>query len=144
MLALQDPKEVSVGERNHDAVNPDDGNVSIMESEEKQILPETTSLENEVEDKEEDDEEDFEQVASGRRKMIILSDDEDSNPPSASVPSPPMEKEKDSFGQRKMIESDSESEDDGLFNKESSIPKPKVKYFLGFLELRGLICVMIH
>lgn len=129
MLTLKDPEEVYGGERNHGAMNTEDENVSIIESEVKHMESKTTSLESEVKDVEEEGIDDFDRHASsGRRKMIILSDDEDSNPPSASVPGLPLENEDDSVGQRKhIIRSDSESEDGGLFNKEPSIPKPKVK-----------------
>ncbi|XP_050731399.1 claspin-like isoform X2 [Eriocheir sinensis] len=131
MLALQDPTEIGGGEVNPEAMNSEDENgVSIVVGEVKRMDSKTASIESGVNGMEEEDVEDFDpQVSSGRRKMIILSDDEDSNPPSASVPSRLMDNEEESVGQRKhMITSDSENEDDGLFSKEITIPKPKFVY----------------
>lgn len=134
MLALQDPTEICGGEVNHEAMNSEDENVSIVESEVKCKDSETVSLESGMNDMEEENVEDIDpQVSSGRRKMIILSDDEDSNPPSASVPSRHVDNEEKSVGQRKhVITSDSENEDEGLFSKEITISKPKVKLYFMF------------
>lgn len=138
MIALQHPEQETGDDKTEEATLSDAeeaaSRTNISESRvndvDEESMDDTTQKDkSRVNDRDEESMDDSSQNLSFRRcKLVIMSDDEEDDAPSVSVAGGTVLDES-SVGQKKMkvIESDSDSEDDSfLFNKKPDAGKPKV------------------